>query len=337
LGRNGAGKTTTMSVLTGLFPPTSGVVRVLGKELQTEIDSIRKELGFCPQHNVLFNKLTVEEHLFFFLAMKLPLAKRFEINEKISRWLSDLSLTSKRNTLVSSLSGGMKRKLSVALAFVGSSKLVVLDEPTAGIDPYARRAIWDLLAKHKEQRTIVLSTHYMDEADILGDRVAIISDGKLCFVSTPLAFKCRFSTGYQLTLVKQQRNLVVETQLDRDIDKIDELDQNCSCDSVGNNLGSHIRHANVSPANMTSLCCHGYSQSSPRVSCFDIHAVTEFVQLYVSNARLIEDNDAEACYVIPTSMSRNGHFSSLLKELDSRKDRLGVASYGISDSSFDQV
>jgi ATP-binding cassette subfamily A (ABC1) protein 1 len=337
LGRNGAGKTTTMSVLTGLFPPTSGVVRVLGKELQTEIDSIRKELGFCPQHNVLFNKLTVEEHLFFFLAMKLPLAKRFEINEKISRWLSDLSLTSKRNTLVSSLSGGMKRKLSVALAFVGSSKLVVLDEPTAGIDPYARRAIWDLLAKHKEQRTIVLSTHYMDEADILGDRVAIISDGKLCFVSTPLAFKCRFSTGYQLTLVKQQRNLVVETQLDRDIDKIDELDQNCSCDSVGNNLGSHIRHANVSPANMTSLCCHGYSQSSPRVSCFDIHAVTEFVQLYVSNARLIEDNDAEACYVIPTSMSRNGHFSSLLKELDSRKDRLGVASYGISDSSFDQA
>ncbi|KAF3851641.1 hypothetical protein F7725_013413 [Dissostichus mawsoni] len=182
LGHNGAGKTTTMSILTGLFPPTSGSATIYGHDIRTEMERIRQNLGMCPQHNVLFDKLSVEEHLM----------------------IVDLELSKKRHSLVQTLSGGMKRKLSVAIAFVGGSRAVILDEPTAGVDPYARRAIWDLILKYKQGRTILLSTHNMDEADLLGDRIAIISHGKLKCCGSPLFLKSTYGDGYKLTLVKKQ-------------------------------------------------------------------------------------------------------------------------------------
>ena len=98
--------------------------------------------------------------------------------------------------------GGMKRKLSVGIAFVAKSKVVILDEPTAGVDPYARRSIWELLLKYRKGRTIILSTHFMDEADILGDRIAIISQGKLVCCGSSLFLKGHYGNGYYLTLVK---------------------------------------------------------------------------------------------------------------------------------------
>jgi ATP-binding cassette subfamily A (ABC1) protein 2 len=100
------------------------------------------------------------------------------IENLIKNMLEEIGLGDKRNNLVHTLSGGMQRKLSVAIAFVGDANLVILDEPTAGVDPHARRAIWDLLLKYKTGRTIILSTHHMDEAELLGDRIAIISNGK---------------------------------------------------------------------------------------------------------------------------------------------------------------
>uniref|UniRef100_G1MR12 ABC transporter domain-containing protein n=1 Tax=Meleagris gallopavo TaxID=9103 RepID=G1MR12_MELGA len=174
LGHNGAGKTTTMSILTGLFPPTSG------------------------SHNVLFDRLTVEEHLWFYSQLK-SMAEE-EIRKEMDKMIEDLELSNKRHSLVQTLSGGMKRKLSVAIAFVGGSRAVILDEPTAGVDPYARRAIWDLILKYKPGRTILLSTHHMDEADLLGDRIAIISHGKLKCCGSPLFLKSTYGDGYKLTV-----------------------------------------------------------------------------------------------------------------------------------------
>jgi ATP-binding cassette subfamily A (ABC1) protein 1 len=98
----------------------------------------------------------------------------------------------------------MKRKLSIAIAFTAGSKVVILDEPTAGVDPYARRSIWELLLKYRAGRTIMLSTHFMDEADILGDRIAIINQGKLCCVGSSLFLKSNFGAGYYLTLVRDE-------------------------------------------------------------------------------------------------------------------------------------
>nr|AAI68468.1 Zgc:172302 protein [Danio rerio] len=202
LGHNGAGKTTTMSILTGLFPPTAGTIYVKGMDIRSDMDIIRRTLGVCPQHNVLFDILTVEEHVWFYGRMKGMSLE--EVNKEMNSLLEDVGLQHKRFEQTKNLSGGMQRKLSVAIAFIGGSKVVVLDEPTAGVDPYSRRGIWDLLLKYREGRTIILSTHYMDEADLLGDRIAIISQGKLCCCGTPLFLKARLGTGYYLTLVKRE-------------------------------------------------------------------------------------------------------------------------------------
>lgn len=158
-------------------------------------------MGTCPQHNVLFDKLTVEEHIQFYARLKSG-KRTDEIQAEMNRMILDLGLPSKRHACVDTLSGGMMRKLSVAIAFVGDSKTIILDEPTAGVDPYARRAIWDLILHYKTGRTIMLSTHYMDEADIVGDRIAIIASGRLRCVGSPLFLKHQYGLGYQLSFVK---------------------------------------------------------------------------------------------------------------------------------------
>jgi ATP-binding cassette subfamily A (ABC1) protein 3 len=116
--------------------------------------------------------------------------------------LADVDLWDFRDTLACNLSGGNKRKLSVAIALIGNSKLVVLDEPTAGMDMSARRKLWNMLKKYKQGRIIILTTHYMDEADILGDRIGIMNEGELVCLGSPLFLKNRFGTGYTLTVVK---------------------------------------------------------------------------------------------------------------------------------------
>uniref|UniRef100_A0A8C9VRZ7 ABC transporter domain-containing protein n=1 Tax=Scleropages formosus TaxID=113540 RepID=A0A8C9VRZ7_SCLFO len=207
LGHNGAGKTTTMSILTGLFPPTSGTAFINGKDIRSDMDAIRKQLGMCPQHNVLYNDLTVEEHIYFYARLKGRGSG--DVKAEMEQMIKDVGLPHKRKDLAKNLSGGMQRKLSVAIAFVGGSNIIILDEPTAGVDPYARRGIWELLLKYKQGRTIILSTHHMDEADILGDRIAIISHGKLCCCGSSLFLKKCFGSGYYLTLVcaRVERNL----------------------------------------------------------------------------------------------------------------------------------
>ncbi len=117
------------------------------------------------------------EHLRFYARLK---GRSDEsIAEEAEQTIKDLGLPHKRDELACNLSGGMQRKLSIACAFIGGSRVVVLDEPTAGVDPYSRRAIWDLLTKYKSGRTVILTTHFMDEADLLGDRIAIINNGTI--------------------------------------------------------------------------------------------------------------------------------------------------------------
>jgi ATP-binding cassette, subfamily A (ABC1), member 3 len=117
--------------------------------------------------------------------------------------LKDVDLWDYRDSLAGQLSGGNKRKLSVAIALIGQSRLVVLDEPTAGMDLGARRKLWNMLKKYKDDRIIILTTHYMDEADILGDRIGIMNEGELTCLGTPLYLKNKYGTGYSLTVVKK--------------------------------------------------------------------------------------------------------------------------------------
>jgi ABC-type multidrug transport system ATPase subunit len=199
LGHNGAGKSTTISILTGLIPATSGDCLLDGYSVAEDMQEIRKSLGVCPQHNVLFDNLTVREHLQLFATLKgVPQAK---LKGAIEHIIQDVGLHEKTHVFSKNLSGGMKRKLSVAIALLGDSKIVFLDEPTSGMDPYSRRSTWELLKRNKQNRVIVLTTHFMDEADLLGDRIAIMSHGKLRCVGSSLFLKSRFGVGYLLTIV----------------------------------------------------------------------------------------------------------------------------------------
>ncbi|VVC45536.1 Hypothetical protein CINCED_3A002705 [Cinara cedri] len=200
LGHNGAGKSTTMSMLTGLVSPTSGTALIEGYDIKTHMKTIRSSLGLCPQYNLLIPDLTVSEHLYFF-----GMLKDLDDNElklEIDSYTLKFELEPMLNTKSKHLSGGMKRKLSVAIALIGKSKVVLMDEPTSGMDPAARRTLWNILQSEREGRTMVMTTHLMDEADLLGDRVAIMKAGTLCCVGTPFSLKKEYGGGYTLTLVK---------------------------------------------------------------------------------------------------------------------------------------
>ncbi|KAI1731162.1 ABC transporter domain-containing protein [Ditylenchus destructor] len=210
LGHNGAGKTTTISILTGLYPPTLGTANVYDLDIRTDIRKIRDFLGFCPQHNILFDRMTVEEQLEFYASLKGVESSR--MREEVDSMITDIGLENKRTALANTLSGGMKRKLCIGIALIGGSKLIILDEPTAGIDAYARRSIWQLLLKHKHGRTMILSTHHMDEADVLADRIAIIAEGRLKAAGSSLFLKKRFGNGYQLTIAKETSSVIAKDE-----------------------------------------------------------------------------------------------------------------------------
>lgn len=203
LGHNGAGKTTTMNLLTGMLSPTSGTAFIDGYDIRTEISGARKSLGLCPQHNILLDDLTVEEHIKFYCRLK-GVTDAAEINKEISKFADLLEFNDKLKALSKTLSGGQKRKLSIGVALCGHSKIVMLDEPTSGLDAGARRALWNLLIEEKKGRTILLTTHHMDEADILGDRIAIMNEGELQTVGSSFFLKKRFGSGYKLICVKDQ-------------------------------------------------------------------------------------------------------------------------------------
>jgi ATP-binding cassette, subfamily A (ABC1), member 3 len=161
-----------MSIITGLFPPSKGTVLVNGFDIRTDLDKVHSSLGICPQFDVLFDILTVEEHLQFFC--KLKNYNESDTKSEITRIINILGLEDKRKAKSMTLSGGMKRKLSVGIALVGGSKIVILDEPTSGMDVSARRFTWDLLLQEKQNRTILLSTHFMEEADVRVEKIVLI-------------------------------------------------------------------------------------------------------------------------------------------------------------------
>ncbi|GMF31471.1 unnamed protein product [Phytophthora lilii] len=202
LGHNGAGKTTLISMLTGVTPPTAGDATFHGLSFREDMDEIRESLGICFQHDVLYPELSVQDHLEFYARIKGYTGE--ELADEVTAKIREVGLVDKRNTITSALSGGMKRKLSVAISLLGDSSLVFLDEPTSGMDPYSRRSTWEILMANRQNRVMVLTTHFMDEADILGDRIAIMAEGELRCCGSALYLKNQFGVGYNLTIVKEE-------------------------------------------------------------------------------------------------------------------------------------
>jgi ATP-binding cassette, subfamily A (ABC1), member 3 len=227
LGQNGAGKSTTISMLTGLLGATSGDAFINGSSVRSEMDKVRDSLGICPQHDILIEDLTVEQHLEIFARLK-GVPEGAATRRAVSQALEDVELTEKRDNKANELSGGMKRRLSLALALIGDSSVIFLDEPTScvsfafspvksffpnlnvscsGLDPVNRRGVWDLVKKNRQGRTFILTTHFMQEADILGDRICIMAHGKMRCCGTSEFLKRQLGRGYYLSVVTRKEGM----------------------------------------------------------------------------------------------------------------------------------
>lgn len=205
LGHNGCGKSTLINVLSGVLRPTHGNAFIFGMNVNEDMTSILKSISVCAQHDVLWDHLTVEDHVILysrFRSIDTDSLKQFA-QEKLREVGLD-GMHSKKQ--VCDLSGGMKRRLSLVLSTIGENKVkaILLDEPTTGLDPVNKRRAWKLIERLKKNRVVILTSHSMEEADLLGDQIMMMHSGKLRAFGTSLFLKARYGSGYQLTIVQHQ-------------------------------------------------------------------------------------------------------------------------------------
>ncbi|KAF6777815.1 hypothetical protein AHF37_02502 [Paragonimus kellicotti] len=210
LGNNGAGKTTLLSILAGTVQPTSGVAQIDNRMVNNDCD---QTTGYCSQRDILYPNLTVAEHIFFYSSLRGVQNSRTK--RDLNRCLMEFGFADKRDCLTATLSGGQQRKLSVCLAFLGSpSSVILLDEPTAGVDPLSKRIIWDSIRSMRTGRSIVLTSHHMREAEYLSDRIAFMADGRVCSTGSSVSLRAKYGSGYLLTLESKQPIGTVLNSLD---------------------------------------------------------------------------------------------------------------------------
>jgi ABC-2 type transport system ATP-binding protein len=199
LGPNGAGKTTSIRMMCGLLRPSAGEVLIGGMSIgEGGGDRVRSKVGICPQENILWSKLTCYEQLVF--SARMYDMRGPEARQRAGTLLSAMGLEEKRNKLASTLSGGMKRRMNVILALMHDPEILVFDEPEAGLDPQSRVLVREFIKRTALQKTVIVTTHNMDEADRLADRVAIIDAGRLMRLDTPARLKRSIGEGDVLEL-----------------------------------------------------------------------------------------------------------------------------------------
>lgn len=198
LGPNGAGKTTSINMLIGLDTPTRGTAILEGFSILTQMQRIYSIMGICPQHDLLWPSLTAQEHLNFYGTLKN--LKGDKLKTATAHCLKSVNLYDVRHSQARTFSGGMKRRLSAAIALVGEPLVVFLDEPSTGLDPSSRRLLWKCIEEAKANRAILLTTHSMEEAEGLCDRLGIFVDGKLRVVGEPVELTRRYGGIFLLTL-----------------------------------------------------------------------------------------------------------------------------------------
>ncbi|KAF8960853.1 hypothetical protein BGZ46_001491 [Entomortierella lignicola] len=357
LGHNGAGKTTSLSMIMGVLSPSAGSIVVNGHllpgsegmsrrntDLRT-VSEVQKLMGVCPQHDILYDTLTAWETVKLFAEIKGVKVHRRNLHnsnmeslasahggslldEYLNQLLEDVYLGEKKHERINTFSGGMKRKLSVALAFLGDPKVVLLDEPTTGMDEYTKKSIWQLMQDSKAGRTILLTTHSMEEADALSDRIAILSHGQLQTLGSSLFLKNRFGVGYRLNLEKRRIMLTDQQQRHQK--------------SIGK------QHDQESGVQATSFL------HEDEVILFDEAKTTAIVHAHFPDAAIDINTATDITYVLPTTGTveqRNGRsaqeyiqekkaalpalFAHLDKEIAA--NRLGVKSVGLSLTTLEEV
>ncbi|MHA2226895.1 MAG: ABC transporter ATP-binding protein [Candidatus Hodarchaeales archaeon] len=211
LGPNGAGKTTSLRMILGLLKPDEGKITIMGQDPQKNGKELKKMLGIIPQSLTFYDDLTVEENLWFLA--KIYNIPRKEATQRIEYLITIVGLDEKRKHLARTLSGGLQRRLNLILGLVHDPKIILCDEPTPGLDPQSRLAVWEVIKDlPKQGKTVILTTHFMEEADRLSDRVAIIDSGKILVLDTPKRLKSSIGEGdlveFSLNKIDNLDNLI---------------------------------------------------------------------------------------------------------------------------------
>jgi ABC-2 type transport system ATP-binding protein len=269
LGPNGAGKTTTLEMLVGLRKPDEGTAIVGGFDITRELDKVKEVIGVQLQSTTLFELLTVEEILHLYGSF-------YREHISIPDLIEDMLLTEKKNSRIKGMSGGQKQRLAIALALVHDPQIIFLDEPTTGLDPQARRTLWDIILRLKERgKTVVLTTHYMDEAHVLCDRIAIMDQGKLIALDTPGE------------LVKNlQSDSAVEFRFDEEADVV--LSEIEGVKQVGSQKDVHILYTDNLQNTLTSLIAIASEKELKLVDLQTRTATLEDVFIHMTGRRLRE-------------------------------------------------
>jgi len=221
LGPNGAGKTTTIRMLCCLLKPTKGTAYILGYDIAKEPFKVKKLIGVSPQDTVLSERLNCWENLS--LMGKVHGMSSNAVKGRSKELLETMGLMERSKDQVRKFSGGMKRRLSIAMALVHDPELLFLDEPTLGLDPQARRAVWEYLAGLKGRKTILLTTHYMEEADFLSERIGIIDEGKIVALGTSQELKADFLKTRNMVISAENLTAEVIEDLQRKYSKVEEV------------------------------------------------------------------------------------------------------------------
>jgi ABC-2 type transport system ATP-binding protein len=269
LGPNGAGKTTTLEMLVGLRKPDEGTAIVGGFDITRELDKVKEVIGVQLQSTTLFELLTVEEILHLYGSF-------YREHISIPDLIEDMLLSEKKNSRIKGMSGGQKQRLAIALALVHDPQIIFLDEPTTGLDPQARRTLWDIILRLKDRgKTVVLTTHYMDEAHVLCDRIAIMDQGKLIALDTPSE------------LVKNlQSDSAVEFRFDEEADVV--LSEIEGVKQVGSQKDVHILYTDNLQNTLTSLIALASEKELKLVDLQTRTATLEDVFIHMTGRRLRE-------------------------------------------------
>jgi ABC-2 type transport system ATP-binding protein len=232
LGPNGAGKTTTINMICGLLPPTGGTIKFTGYDVK----DYKSLIGYCPQENIFYPKLTCLEQLIF--AGQIYGISSKSIKPRALELLEHLGMKEKTNERAARLSGGMKRRLNICLALIHNPEILILDEPEAGLDPQSRILVRNFIKMFGKEKTVILTTHNMDEADRLADRIAIMDYGKLLLLDTPQNLKRTIGEGDIL-------EIVIENGDGDSINKLAEETGSLSVNVVRGSNNLLVKHTNV--------------------------------------------------------------------------------------------
>jgi ATP-binding cassette subfamily A (ABC1) protein 1 len=351
LGVNGAGKTTTLKMLTGDVIPTSGTASLAGHDILKEQLQVRRVIGYCPQFDALLENLTVKEHLELFAKIKgIPEnLVGFTVREKMDQ----LNLNAFENKLAGKLSGGNKRKLSVAIAMIGSPPVVFLDEPSTGMDPLSRRFMWNMISCWKMNRSIMLTTHSMEECEALCTRVGVMAAGRLHCLGSIQHVKSRFGKGLQIQLkVKNPQNAEQEryrianllqsqfgpistTNLKRVCETLgDPLRRNWVC-TVFDGRGWMIENIKKGEIVLPEKFAEWWVEEDV------VQKIDDFMKEKFSNAKLVEEGAVKLlerhCNQIRYQLEVKLSLADVFEVIESQKLSLGIAEYSVSQKSLEQI